>query len=153
MLERNDDGGFDVTLFEPQRQMLSNLIAQLRDLLVADSSHLLRRLYPTAHPGDAEANARYDELVHDQLLEHQLAALETVESSLDSSTLSEAQLTQWMTSINSLRLVLGTRLDVSEEDDLFDPYAMPEDDPDFPFWVSYVILTEMLDLIIAALST
>jgi len=149
ILEPNDRGGYDLETFEWQRQMLSNLVPSLRDLLLDGSSPILRRLYPTAYPADAEANKAFEELVHDQLLEQKLAALDTVESSLTATELSEAQLTEWMNAINSIRLVLGTRLDISEEDD---PLDVPEDDPDRPLWVSYEMLSQMLGLIVEVLT-
>lgn len=149
ILEPNDRGTYDLETYEWQRQMLSGLITSLRDLLLEGSSPILRRLYPTAYPSDAEANAAFDALVHDQLLEQKLAALDTVESSLGATELSEPELVQWMNAINSLRLVLGTRLDISEDDE---PLAVADDDPDRPLWVSYELLSQMLALIVDTLS-
>ena len=146
----NESGGYDVEVFEWQRQLLDNLIEPLRDLLLDGSSPVLRRLYPTAYPTDAEANSTYDELVHDQLLEQKLAALDTVERSMHASSLTEDDLLQWMNAINSMRLVLGTRLDVSEDDD---PAAVADDDPDRALWLSYELLSQMLVVILAALET
>lgn len=150
IIEPRADGGFDVEIFDWQADMLQNLIEPLRDLLLEGSSPVLRRLYPTAYPSDAEANEKYDELVHDQLLEQKLAALDTVESSISADHLSEEQLTEWMTAINSIRLVLGTRLDVSEDDD---PIEMADDHPDRALWLSYGLLSQMLGLIVDALSS
>jgi hypothetical protein len=148
ILEPDGEGGFSLDTYEWQRGMLSNLIPSLRDLLLEGSSPILRRLYPTAYPGDADANSAFEELVHDQLLEQKLAALETVESTMEASSLTEEELVAWMNAINSLRLVLGTRLDISEEDD---PLAVADDDPDRALWVSYELLTQMLGLIVDVL--
>lgn len=148
IIERNDAGTFDVEIFEWQRQLLDNLIEPLRDLLLDGSSPVLRRLYPTAYPGDADANEAYESLVHDQLLEQKLAALETVEESMHGGALTEEQLLQWMNAINSIRLVLGTRLDVSEEDD---PSEVADDDPDRALWLSYELLSQMLVIILSVL--
>ena len=149
IVERNQAGGFDVEIFDWQRQMLTNLIEPLRDLLVEGSSPVLKRLYPTAYPADADANAAFDDLVHDQLLEQKLASLDTVEESLDATELNESQLMQWLNAINSIRLVLGTRLDISEEDN---PAEVADDDPDRALWLSYELLTQMLAIIVDALS-
>ncbi len=148
IVEPRPEGGFDVEILDWQRQLLENLIDPLRDLLLEGSSPVLRRLYPTAYPADAKANEAFDELVHDQLLEQKLAALETVEESMGSDTLTEEQLLQWMSAINSIRLVLGTRLDVSEDED---PGAISEDDPDRALWLSYDLLSQMLGIILGAL--
>jgi len=149
LVHRNATGDFDVEIFDWQQQMLTNLIEPLRDLLVEGSSPVLRRLYPTAYPADADANAAFDDLVHDQLLEQKLAALDTVEESMAATELNEPQLMQWLNAINSIRLVLGTRLDISEEDN---PLDIAEDDPDRPLWLSYELLTQMLGIIVDALS-
>ena len=55
-----------------------------------------------------------------------------------------------MQSVNALRLVLGTRLDVSEDDDGSED--LPEDHPDAPVWAMYHYLTFLLDRIITAQS-
>ena len=150
ILEPNDRGTFDLETFEWQRELLTSLGASLRDLLLDGSSPMLRRLYPTAYPSDAEANDAYDELVHDQLLEQRLAALDTVEDTMSRDELTIDELTQWMQAINSIRLVLGTRLYLSEDDD---PRQVADDDPDRALWVSYELLSQMLALIIDALET
>jgi hypothetical protein len=128
--------------------MLTNLVDQLRDLLLDGSSPLLRRLFPTAYPSDAEADAAYADLVGDQLLAAKLDALDTVEATIEGGEFTEEQLIGWMQAVNSLRLVLGTRLDVSED---LDPGDVADDDPDKALWVSYELLTQMLAIIVDAL--
>ena len=151
IIERSADGGFEVEILSWQRQMMEGLVPQLRELLLAGDSPAIRRLFPTAYPSDPKANANYDELVHDQLLESQLAALDTVESNLEETNLSEPELYQWMQAINSLRLVVGTRLDVSEDDD--PDQLLDEDNPDRQLWLIYQLLTEMLSIIVDALAS
>ena len=148
IIERSD-AGFEVEILSWQRQMMEGLIPQLRELLLAGDSPAIRRLFPTAYPNDAQANADYDALVHDQLLESRLAALDTVESNLEATQLSEPELYQWMQAINSIRLVVGTRLDVSEEDD--PDVLLDEEHPDRQLWLIYQLLTEMLAIIVDAL--
>jgi hypothetical protein len=150
MIVERSATGFDVEVYDWQAEMLQSLIAPLRDLLIQGSSPVLRRLYPTAYPQDAEADAAYGELVHDQLLEQRLTALDTLERSMTASHLSEEELIAWMMSINSIRLVLGTRLDVGEDDE---PMDVDEDDPDRPLWLSYGLLSQMLWVIIDAMET
>ena len=65
-----------------------------------------------------------------------------LEASLEADELTEAELVGWMNAINSLRLVLGTRLDVSEDDD---PRRVADDDPDL------VILLENVDGTLASI--
>jgi hypothetical protein len=70
-----------------------------------------------------------------------------VEASVEASVLSEEQLTAWMQSINSLRLVLGTMLDINEDDQElgFDP-----EDPDARTQALYGYLGGLLDEIVDA---
>jgi hypothetical protein len=141
-------GTYRVQVLGWQQSMLTNLVDQLRDLLLDGSSPLLRRLFPTAYPSDAEADAAYADLVGDQLLAAKLDALDTVESTIEGGEFTEEQLIGWMQAVNSLRLVLGTRLDVSED---LDPGDVADDDPDKALWVSYELLTQMLAIIVDAL--
>lgn len=152
-VDRSAPDHFTIEIQPWQRDLLEHLIPQVRDLLLEGSSPSLRRLFPTAYPGDAEADSAYQELVGDQLLESKLAALDTVEENLTASSLSEDQLLQWMNAVNSLRLVLGTRLDVSEDDDPTDVLALDEDDPERQLWLIYQLLSEMLSVIVDALSS
>lgn len=141
-------GSYRVQVLGWQQSMLTNLVDQLRDLLLDGSSPLLRRLFPTAYPSDAEADAAYAELVGDQLLAAKLDALDTVEATIGGGEFTEEQLIGWMQAVNSLRLVLGTRLDVSED---LDPGDVADDDPDKALWVSYELLSQMLAIIVDAL--
>ena len=74
----------------------------------------------------AERDADYAELVHDDLLRTRLDAIESLVESATEPSIDDDQLAAWMQVLNGLRLLLGTRLDVSEEDQ-FDPEA-----PDAP---------------------
>jgi len=62
--------------------------------------------------------------------------------------LDEAQLLSWMGAVNDLRLVLGTRLDVSEET----AFDQDPDDPDAPALAVYQYLSFLLETIVDALS-
>lgn len=141
-------GTYRVQVLGWQQSMVANLVDQLRDLLLDGSSPLLRRLFPSAYPDDADADAAYADLVGDQLLAAKLDALDTVEATLGGGEFTEDQLIGWMQAVNSLRLVLGTRLDVSED---LDPGDVADDDPDKALWVSYELLSQMLAIIVDAL--
>jgi hypothetical protein len=54
-----------------------------------------------------------------------------------------------MRSFNALRLVLGTRLDVSEDDE---PHIDPED-PDAPAWALYYFLSALVAELVDVLAT
>lgn len=143
---RRRDGRFEVNLSTDERAFLRSFLDQLRDLLLADDPNL-RRLFPVAYADDPKLDAEYQQLVHGQLIEARFAAIETVESTLDATDLDESALTGWMQSINALRLVLGTVLDVGEEQLHLDP-----DDPRFEAYVLYDELGWLLGHIVAALT-
>ena len=106
-----------------ERRLLGDLAEQLRALLLAGEQPSTRRLFPTAYPDDAQADQDFRALVHDSLLSQRLDHLDEFAGTLGESTLPTTQLEVWMAVINDLRLVLGTLLDVSEDDDVFDPDA------------------------------
>lgn len=107
-----------------EREVLSQVLSDLRDLLIGGGDDTLRRLKPPAHPDNAEAEASYRELVDDDLLRSRLEAIETVESTLSGAELDPTGVAAWMQSLNSLRLVLGEQLTLAGVDLVGD--AMPD---------------------------
>ncbi|MDQ3461638.1 MAG: DUF2017 domain-containing protein [Actinomycetota bacterium] len=153
-IRRTRKGDFEVQLSEAERQLLGSLVPQLRAALEADTDEggvkdpTLRRLFPAAYPDDEHRDLEYRSMVHDDLLARRHAALDTVESSLAATRLDEEALLAWMGAVNDLRLVLGTRLDVSEESELVpDP-----DDPNAPALAVYGFLGFLLESMVSALS-
>jgi hypothetical protein len=86
-------------------------------------------------------------MVHDELLQKRLEAVDVVEQTVAATSLTEEQVMAWMGAINDLRLVLGTRLDVTEDQDF-----PPLDDPSAPAFAVYQYLTQLLAEIVHALS-
>ncbi len=146
-VRRTAPGRYAIALADEERQLLGNLAAQLTEVL-ADSTDdpSLRRLFPTAYHVDAERDREYQQLVRDELLARRLAALATVGTTVDATEVDQGELSAWMSALNDLRLVLGTRLDVSEESRVPDP-----DDPDAPAFYVYGYLSELLGEVVDAL--
>lgn len=145
-IKRARDGRYDVRLSDEERALVAGLAGELREMLVADSDDEgLRRLFPPGYANDAERDAEYQALVRDELLDKRLAAIDTLETTARATSLTEEEIDAWMGSINDLRLVLGTRLDVSEEMD-----AVPPDDPRAPGLSLYHYLTYLLAQLIHA---
>ncbi len=126
-VRRTRSGRYSVNLGADERNLLRILPGQLRALLAAeggvpseteDSS--LRRLFPPAYssPEHQDHAEEFRRLMTEDLLERHTGALETLEASADATELTEEQLDAWMRALNSLRLVLGTSLDVTDDDDL-----------------------------------
>lgn len=142
---------FKVDLPDVERELLRSLFPQLRELLASDDPSLTR-LFPTAYPDDPERDAGYHALVRDELLEKRFASLDLVESTLTADGAVELdgdELASWMRAVNDLRLVLGTRLDVGEDDD---PIEFDPADPDAAAWQVYHYLGGLLSFIVEALA-
>jgi hypothetical protein len=148
-VKRVGSGRYRVRLRHSEQIILGSLVRQLRDQLTisTDAPHL-KRLFPPAYADDAERDAGYQVLTRDELLEGRLSALDVVDRTLEGDTeLDESELTAWMTTLNSFRLVLGTRLDADEEIVDIDP-----DDPRAPEYALYEFLGWILDQTVDALS-
>jgi hypothetical protein len=146
-VERTAPGRYAVRLPAPERELVSELVEQLRDVLLATTDDpTLRRLFPTAYHEDPARDDEYQLLVRDELLERRLSALATVEETAMAEEVDEAGLTGWLTALNDLRLVLGTRLDVSEDDHDIDP-----DDPEAAAHAVYHYLGMLLGEVVDAL--
>jgi hypothetical protein len=149
-VKRTRRGTFRVELAAEERDLLRQLLAQLRVLVAGEEAggdDRVRRLFPTAYATDREADEEYQRLMRDELRSSRLEAVDAVEESLDADELDEGQLHAWMASVNAVRLVLGTMLDVSEDLDLGD---VGPDDPDFEGHLLYGYLSGLLNDLVEA---
>ena len=97
--------------------MLVALLGQLSELIETDPGDPnLRRLSPTAYPDDPEADAGYQLLAGEELRSSRQAAIEVVGESLARESVTEDELWSWLQALNSVRLVAGTSLDISDDD-------------------------------------
>jgi Domain of unknown function (DUF2017) len=148
-VRRKGRGRYQVDLRPNERRLVRDLVGQMRDQLLASTDDpSVRRLFPPAYPDDPERDAGYQVLTRDELLEHRLAALDVVESTVDGGTLDADAMTAWMTTLNSLRLVLGTRLDVDE-----DLPSLDASDPLAPAYAVYEYLGWLLSQVVDALGS
>ena len=109
---------YEIRLSAGERAALRGLFDELRDLLVAEnpaSDAAVARLFPPAYPEDPLRNLDYERGAGNELLARRLEVLETVAATIDARDLAEEHLLAWLGAINDARLVLGTRLDVTEE--------------------------------------
>jgi hypothetical protein len=118
------DGTFHVRLPLEEREVLRSLPTQLHGVIDSGDDSA-RRLFPPAYD-DERSDDEYRLLVGASLLDGKLAALAELERTADAERLTEPELESWLGALESLRLVLGTQLDVTEETHgAFDP-AHPE---------------------------
>ncbi|MFM8651523.1 MAG: DUF2017 family protein [Acidimicrobiaceae bacterium] len=115
---RLKNGNYKIELATDHRQLLTQLVEQLRDSLATTTDDAnLRRLFPTAYNNDAKKDAEYQRLMRDELLESRLAAIDvTIKVIAQDDEISAEEIDAFARSINSLRLVLGTTLDIAESD-------------------------------------
>jgi hypothetical protein len=147
-IKRLGPGRYRVAIPEHEQELLRSLVPQLRDLLSTDDPSLVR-LFPTAYADDPERDAGYHALVRDELLERRFAALDALERTVEGGEVDEDTLSAWMRALNDLRLVLGTRLDVSEDDD---PSDLDPDDPLAAPWAVYHYLGALQGMVVDALA-
>jgi hypothetical protein len=103
----------------------------------------LRRLFPTAFTRDEAEQKAFTAKARPELLEHHLEALKELQATASADVLDEEQMYRWLSAINELRLVLGTVLDISEdESDLPDWDAMS-----YQMQLYYYLNTVQSDLI------
>ena len=145
------DGRFDLVLPQAHRSTLSALLGELDQLIEDDPSDPdLRRLSPPAYLEDPERDAAYQLLAGDELRTARRATIDTVRSSMDRSVLVEDQVWAWLRALNALRVVVGTKLDITDEDHDPDPPLGP-DDPKAPLWAIYDYCGILQHAIITAL--
>ena len=115
-IEPSGEGGFRLRLSGAERELLRGLPGQLRALLAEQPDDPgLRRLFPPAYEHDDEGEAEYRRLTAAELLEGRQEALAILEETAGRDRLSAEELDAWLRALNDLRLVLGTKLDVTEE--------------------------------------
>jgi hypothetical protein len=149
-IRRTRGGGIKVELPEHERDVLRRVLPQLRELLtVGAPDDRTKRLFPVAFPQDPEAEAEYRAYMHSELVTSRLSALDTIETTLDTKVLTEEQAVAWMQSINSVRLVLGSLLDVSEDLEIQD---LPPDHPEIESYALYAYLSMLLDELIRVMA-
>jgi hypothetical protein len=153
-VKRSRKGGFDIRMPAEERELLRSLGPQMRVILTRpgpaeEADPAVERLFPVAYPTDDDRQTEYRLLVQDELMESHLGALAVLEETADADRLEEEQLTAWMRAVNEVRLVLGTRLEITE-----DRYDRPLDrrDPRAPAFAVYDYLTSLQGEIIDALS-
>lgn len=145
-------GGFVLRLAVEERALVARLLDELKSLLTDPAEPAMTaRLFPVVHPDRPDQEAEYQRLMRDELVTSRLAGIETVKEALAGTgkrvTFTEDQLVAFMQALNSVRLVLGTMLDVSEGDD-----EVLDTAPLVPEYQLYAYLSWVLDSAVQALS-
>lgn len=149
--------GVRLRLERDEAELLRRLIGEMRGLLRESPERtdpVINRLFPEAYesPEDEEA---YRELVGDDLHTEKLQALDEVEEMLGPRGKADVHLDAdrvggWLAMLTDLRLAIGTRLEVDEEQMASEPRP---DDPKAPAmsamhwlgWIQEGILQKLMD--------
>jgi hypothetical protein len=155
---RRTSAGFVLDLDDDEIHLVRRLIGEVRQLVTdgASDDPKLARLFPPAYTDDEAGETEYRRLMRDELVASRVAAIDTVESVLappengppsgsSRVVFDHAGLEALATSLNSVRLVLGSLLGISDEDD--------EPDTAVPEVALYHFLSWLLDGVVEALLT
>ena len=115
-----------VDLTEAEVALLAGLLDDLAEALAEPDldDPVIQRLYPDGYTDDDEASQEYRELVQSDLQAGRIGRLQACRAELPLGggrmALDEEALDRWLRELNDLRLGLGTRLGVTEEEELDD---------------------------------
>ena len=149
------EAGYLVHLDNEEKELIVRLLAELRALLLTDDPNtdpIKRRLFPPAYhlADDREADDEYQRLMREELVASRLSALQFVHEAFTSGEpLTEEGMHGLLQSLNAVRLVLGTLLDIGEEDDADD---FDDDDPMVSEYHLYSFLSYLLDASVRSVS-
>jgi Domain of unknown function (DUF2017) len=147
-----------VSLADEELGLMRSLPGQLREVFDgADDDPARSRLFPRAYldPTAETEEAEWQTMVHPELLRARLEALDLITETLGRASaagdwweiaLTPEEVQVWLGVLNDTRLVLGTRLGVTEEERELDPA-----DPDAGAYALYQWLTWLQGDLIDAL--
>jgi hypothetical protein len=143
-------GGAGTVPSDAELSALTGLDADLGDddALLPPSDPALARLLPDAYRDDDQAAGEFRRLTESSLRRDKVSAADRLLAALPADGAGEVRLDpesteSWLSTINDVRLALGTRLEVTEEMAEPDP-----EDPDAPAYVVYLWLTELQGVLI-----
>ena len=137
----------------------------------APSDPVLARLFPDAYGGPGvkpdeatrAASAEFRRYTENDLRarkrEDGLALVRTLDAAAADADggavvrLAPEEARRWLGALNDLRLALGTRLEITEEEDGRGLFALPDSDPRKPLVMAYLWLGGLQESLVEALST
>jgi hypothetical protein len=145
-IHRSTSGEIRLRLPEDEQALLRGIAASTRALLADGDDLALRRLFPPAYD-DPELEQEYRELTGGQLATGRERALQHLEATVDREVLSAQDADLWLRALNDVRLVLGTRLDVTED---LDWDGLSPQDPRAPELAVYAYVSWIQEQLVAA---
>lgn len=145
-IHRTRRGEIRLRLPEDEQALLRGIAASTRALLADGDDPALRRLFPPAYD-DPELEQEFRELTGGQLAAGRERALQHLEATVDREVLSAQDADLWLRALNDVRLVLGTRLDVTED---LDWDGLSPQDPRAPELAVYAYVSWIQEQLVAA---
>jgi hypothetical protein len=135
-----------------EMKLLLSLRQRLRQLLLDPNRapKVIDRLFPTSHLRDAKAEAEHRRLVGETMFERRLQALELFDQTLKRADrhrrleLSASEADLWLHVLNDIRLVLGTELDIRDNDWRAHPVRNREEVQSYQTLVAITVLQESI---------
>ena len=116
---RYRSGAIQVKMDDLERQAILGLVKEYSEF--NDPNHPdAKRLFPAAYKDHPELEQGYQALATEGLMDSKAEAIQVLEDTIYLETITPDQAETWLKVINDIRLVLGTQLDVSEDDPLDD---------------------------------
>jgi hypothetical protein len=131
--------------------VLTQLIDEVDELVdtMAPGDEPTQRLFPSAHREDPATARQFRELTESGLRELRKVRYGRLRAALPPDggviEIADDDETAWLTTINDIRLALGTRIGVSEDEPDIDP-----SDPAVAVWQLYQWLTGLQDSLVRA---
>lgn len=154
-------GGLRVRLPPHEADTLSGLVADLLTALepgrLERADPVYQRLYPDGYQSDPDAAVVFRELTESALAAERRERAQRMIADIKSARpgrrnrivdLDRDAAQAWLTVLNDLRLAIGTRLDIGEDDP---PRALGAADPEAATYVVYGYLTAVQELLVQAL--
>ena len=141
-VDRTAHGSYFLNLHENEAKVLC-LFAQLLKDDVEDTEN--KRIYPKAHPNNADFQSDFDSLTQQDLVSSRSQALAALAEPPSREPLSADELSTWLNSVNILHLGLGAKLEACGID-LSDISMESIDDEEGRFEAAaYLLMTDIIE--------
>ena len=140
-------GGVNVDIDKDLRELLASLAKQLIELIddPGSADHPgMARLFPPASVDDPMEALGFEQLMGEALRAGKRESAGILRATADNARLTGEETLAWMRCLNDIRLVLGTRLDVTEDTDI---ESMIDDPLTEQAALLYLALSELVEML------
>ena len=144
-------GGVVVDLPPELRELLVSVARQMREVLTEDEyadSPALARLLPTAVPDDPMASLGFEQLMGQAIRDGKVESARILEATAMQERLDQEETLAWLRCINDVRLMIGTHLDVTEDEEQVEEFM--SDPATEHAAIVYIALSELIELLVRA---